>query len=210
MDYATASTQQQVVAVVYNAVDDHLSGSNQIQVRWTIDDLRLLGPLLGEARRARRVVIITADHGHVIDDGTVQRGQGEGDRWRLPSGTPDASELVFEGGRVKTASGNAVVCAWSEGVRHGAKKNGYHGGVSAQEVVVPLSVFTPRNMALKGWQVAAAPQPDWWAPLEVASPAGAAETPMLPKKPPKAKPLTAPTPQNDLFGGTLPVAAPVP
>jgi hypothetical protein len=59
------------------------------------------------------------------------------------------------------------------GVRHGAKKNGYHGGVSAQEVVVPLSVFTPRNMALKGWQVAAAPQPDWWAPLEAALPAAA-------------------------------------
>ena len=39
---AIASTQQQVVAVVYNAVDDHLSGSNQIQVRWTVDDLRLL------------------------------------------------------------------------------------------------------------------------------------------------------------------------
>jgi hypothetical protein len=36
----------------------------------------LLGPLLSEARRARRVVIVTADHGHVIDDGTVQRGQG--------------------------------------------------------------------------------------------------------------------------------------
>jgi len=33
---------------------------------------------------------------------------------------------------------------------------------------------------------------------------------MLPKKPPKVKPLTAPTPQTDLFGGTLPVAAPVP
>ncbi|HRF06134.1 BREX-2 system phosphatase PglZ [Accumulibacter sp.] len=204
---AIASTQQQVVAVVYNAVDDHLSGSNQIQVRWTIDDLRLLGPLLSEARRARRVLIVTADHGHVIDDGTVQRGQGEGDRWRLPSGTPDASELLFEGGRVKTASGNAVVCTWSEGVRHGAKKNGYHGGVSAQEVVVPLSVFTPRNMVLKGWQVAAASQPDWWAPLEVPLPAGGAETPALPKKPPKAKPPAAPTPQIDLFGGALPVSA---
>jgi hypothetical protein len=207
---AIASMQQQVVAVVYNAVDDHLSGSNQIQVRWTIDDLRLLGPLLSEARRARRVVIITADHGHVIDDGTVQRGQGEGDRWRLPSGGADASELVFEGGRVRTASGDAVVCAWSEGVRHGAKKNGYHGGVSAQEVVVPLSVFTPRNMALKGWQVAAAAQPAWWAPLEVASSAGAAQAPIPAKKPPKAKPLPAPAPQTDLFGEMPPVAAPAP
>ena len=206
---AIASTQQQVVAVVYNAVDDHLSGSNQIAVRWTIDDLRLLGPLLSEARRARRVVIITADHGHVIDDGTVQRGQGDGDRWRLPSGKPDETELVFEGGRVKSASGNAVVCAWSEGVRHGAKKNGYHGGVSAQEVVVPLSVFTPRNMALKGWQVAAAPQPDWWSPLEVVVPVVPAAVPVLAKKPPKARPLPTPTPQVDLFGAE-PVAAPTP
>lgn len=203
---AIASTQQQVIAVVYNAVDDHLSGSNQIHVRWTIDDLRLLGPLLSEARRAKRVVIITADHGHVIDDGTVQRGQGEGDRWRLPSGKPDDSEMIFEGGRVKTATGNAVVCTWSEGVRHGAKKNGYHGGVSAQEVVVPVSVFTPRNMTLKGWQVAAASQPDWWAPLESATPAVAVETPMFSRKPTKPKSVAIPLP--DLFAGEAPVAAP--
>jgi hypothetical protein len=205
---AIASMQQQVVAVVYNAVDDHLSGSNQIHVRWTIDDLRLLGPLLSEARRARRVVIVTADHGHVIDDGTVQRGQGDGDRWRLPAGSQDESELVYEGGRVKTASGNKVVCSWSEGVRHGAKKNGYHGGVSAQEVVVPLSVFTPRNMALKGWQVAAAPQPDWWAPLEAVAPVLAPEAPALARKPPKSKPV--PLPQPDLFGGAAEVIAQVP
>lgn len=203
---AIASMQQQVVAVVYNAVDDHLSGSNQIHVRWTIDDLRLLGPLLSEARRARRVVIVTADHGHVIDDGTVLRGQGDGDRWRLPAGAPDESELVYEGGRVKTASGNTVVCSWSEGVRHGTKKNGYHGGVSAQEVVVPLSVFTPRNMALKGWQVAAASQPDWWAPLEAVAPALAPEASTVRRTP---KPKPAPLPQSDLFGGAAASVAPL-
>ena len=205
---AIASMQQQVVAVVYNAVDEHLSGSNQIHVRWTINDLRWLGPLLSEARRARRVLIVTADHGHVIDDGTVQRGPGDGDRWRLPAAAPDASELVYEGGRVKTTSGNTVLCAWSEGVRHGAKKNGYHGGVSAQEVVVPLSVFTPRNMALKGWQVAAAPQPDWWAPLDAAAPALAPEAPAMARNPAKPKPV--PLPQPDLFCGAAAVVAPAP
>ena len=207
---AIGSMHQQVVAVVYNAVDEHLSGSNQIHVRWTIEDLRWLGPLLSEARRARRVVVITADHGHVIDDGTVQRGQGDGDRWRLPGAALDASEQLYEGGRVKTAAGNTVVCSWSEGVRHGAKKNGYHGGVSAQEVVVPLSVFTPRNMALKGWQVAAAPQPDWWAPLEAAAPALAPEAPALVRKPAKPKPVPLPIPQPDLFGAAAAAAAPAP
>jgi len=205
---AIASMQQQVVAVVYNAVDDQLSGSNQINIRWSIDDLRLLGPLLSEARRARRVVIVTADHGHVIDDGTVQRGQGDGDRWRLPSVLPDVSELVFEGGRVRTVSGSTVVCTWSERVRHGAKKNGYHGGVSAQEVVVPLSVFAPRGMSLKGWQPAAALQPDWWAPLHVAEPAMPDDSPMLSRKLPKPKPLAMPQP--DLFGAAAPAAATAP
>ncbi len=109
---------------------------------------------------------------------------------------------------MEAASGNAVVCAWSEGVRHGARKNGYHGGVSAQEVVVSLSVFTPRKMVLKGWQMAPAPQPDWWAPLEATWPAAAAATPSPARK--AAKPGAVAAPQPDLFGGALPVVAPEP
>jgi len=130
------------------------------------------------------------------------------DRWRLPAGELDESELAYEGGRVKTASGSAVLCSWSEGVRHGAKKNGYHGGVSAQEVVVPLSVFTPRKMTLKGWQVSAAPQPDWWAPLEVVAPGLAPEALTLIRKSPKPKPV--PLPQPDLFGRAAAVVMPAP
>jgi hypothetical protein len=61
---AIASTHQRVMGVVYNAVDDHLSGPDQLHQRWTLEDLRLLLPLLREAREARRVVVITADHGH--------------------------------------------------------------------------------------------------------------------------------------------------
>ena len=73
---AIASTQQQVVAVVPNAVDDHLQ-------RIKPDPGALDGRRSAAARTlAQRGasgaawVIVTADHGHVIDDGTVQRGQG--------------------------------------------------------------------------------------------------------------------------------------
>ncbi len=73
---------------------------------------------------------------------------------------------------------------------------------------MPLSVFTPRNMVLKGWQVAPAPQPDWWAPQEAAWPAAAAERATLTRK--AAKPGAVAVPQPDLFGGALPVVAPEP
>ena len=80
---AIADQKQQVVGVVYNAVDDHLSGPDQLNQRWALEDLRLLLPLLREAREARRVLVITADHGHLLEDWTTQTAGGECDRWRL-------------------------------------------------------------------------------------------------------------------------------
>jgi hypothetical protein len=110
---AIASTQQQVVAVVYNAVDDHLSGSNQIHVRWTVDDLRLLGPLLSEARRARRVVIITADHGHVIDDWHGAAWPGGGRSLAAAFGHPGRERVAVRGrpseNRVRQCGGLRLV-----------------------------------------------------------------------------------------------------
>ena len=188
------SHTRKVVGVVYNAVDDHLSGSDQLHLRWTLDDLRLLKPLLHEAKTAGRVLIITADHGHVIDEKTTQRTAGEGDRWRSATSLAQEDEILLEGGRVRAPNGgNRIVCAWSEHLRYSSKKNGYHGGASPQEVVVPLSVFVPPLCSLDGWKQAPPSQPEWWEEsLPVAVPA-------LPSavKPKKPKPkITA-----DLFEG---------
>lgn len=160
---AISNQRQQVVGVVYNAVDDHLSGPDQLNQRWALEDLRLLLPLLREAREARRVVIITADHGHLLEDGTTQISGGESDRWRLGRTASSPQELAVSGGRVVTGDGsNAVVCLWGESSRYASRKNGYHGGVSPQEVTVPLSVFVPLGTSLAGWSPAPANQPEWW------------------------------------------------
>lgn len=160
---AISNQRQQVVGVVYNAVDDHLSGPDQLNQRWALEDLRLLLPLLREAREARRVVIITADHGHLLEDGTTQISGGESDRWRLGRTASSPQELAVSGGRVVTGDGsNAVVCLWGESSRYASRKNGYHGGVSPQEVTVPLSVFVPLGTSLAGWSPAPANQPQWW------------------------------------------------
>ena len=160
---AIANPKQQVVGVVYNAVDDHLSGPDQLNQRWTLEDLRLLLPLLREAREARRVLIITADHGHLLEDGTTQVSGGESDRWRPGSAAALPQELAISGGRVVTSDGtNAVVCLWGENSRYAGRKNGYHGGLSPQELTVPLSVFAPLGTSLAEWSPAPPSQPEWW------------------------------------------------
>jgi hypothetical protein len=160
---AISNPRQQVVGVVYNAVDDHLSGPDQLNQRWSLEDLRLLLPLLREAREARRVVVVTADHGHLLEDGTSQVPNGQSDRWRRGDSAVCPSELYVSGGRVVTSDGtNTVVCLWDESSRYAGRKNGYHGGLSPQEMTVPLSVFVPVGAGLAGWSPAPPTEPEWW------------------------------------------------
>ncbi|HNU10993.1 MAG TPA: BREX-2 system phosphatase PglZ [Rubrivivax sp.] len=207
---AVADPHQRVVGVVYNAVDDHLSGPDQLHQRWALEDLRLLLPLLREAREARRVVVITADHGHLLEDGTTQLAGGESDRWRPGTDGRGPHELVVSGGRVVTSDGsNAVVCLWGESTRYGGRRNGYHGGLSPQEVTVPLAVMVPLGMSLPGWTPAPPAQPEWWelpplAGSNEAKPAFAGS--IAPPMRPTGRKPRAPAGQPQLFDATeLPV-----
>jgi PglZ domain len=196
---AIADPHQRVIGVVYNAVDDHLSGPDQLHQRWTLEDLRLLLPLLREAREARRVVVITADHGHLLEDTTAHIIGGDSDRWRPGADSRPPHEVAVRGGRVVTSDGsNAVVCLWGEGTRYCGRKNGYHGGVSPQEVTVPLSVIVPLGMNLTGWTPAPPAQPEWWElpPIPKSNQVAPAST--EPVRPAGRKPTT-PIGQSQLF-----------
>ena len=191
---AIAAMDQAVVGVVFNAVDDQLSGSSQLNVRWRIADLPNLSSLLQEARNAGRIVIVTADHGHTLDNGgTVLRNHDEGDRWRRADGAAGDDEILLSGGRTLAPNGaDGVILAWSERVRYASKKNGYHGGASPQEVLVPLSVFAQMGVEIDGWVEAPPLEPDWWteAPPSEATP-----------RVPRAVISEAPAgPQIDMFG----------
>lgn len=204
---AISNVKQKVVGLVYNAVDDHLSGPDQLLQRWSLDDLRLLLPILREAKDARRIVIVTADHGHLLEDGTNQISGGESDRWRTGNTTNNDSEIIFSDGRVRTASGaSSVACIWSESSRYAGRKNGYHGGVSPQEVAVPLSVFVPTGMTLPDWQAAPPAQPEWWD-LPSLSPAMAPLPAMLKAltQAPPRRSIPAQTGQEQLFDMDTPL-----
>src|SRR5206468_4005139 len=68
-----ARTARQVVGIVINAVDDHLAKGDQLRLRWTCDAIQPLQWLLDAARDAGRVLVLTSDHGHVVDRDTAYR-----------------------------------------------------------------------------------------------------------------------------------------
>nr|WP_259374461.1 BREX-2 system phosphatase PglZ [Calidifontimicrobium sp. SYSU G02091] len=194
---ALANPSQKIVGVVYNAVDDHLSGPDQLHQRWSLEDLRLLLPLLREARDSKRVVVVTADHGHVLEEASTQCAGGVSDRWRPGTAAADPREVLLAGARVLTPEGaQRAVCLWSEAARYTGRKNGYHGGASPAEVLVPLAVLAPFGVNLAGWKPAPPQQPDWWDLPAAPAPVVAHPAPRTSAR----RPAAVPVGQGGLFG----------
>jgi len=72
-------------------------------------------------------------------------------------------------------AGHQVILSWSDTIRYAAKKMGYHGGGSPQEVIIPVGVYrnTGETGAIDGWREVPRQEPNWWqlemavaAPLE--------------------------------------------
>jgi hypothetical protein len=133
--------------------------------------------LLAEAHLVPRAVVLTSDHGHVLEAGTVRLSGGENERWRVSHEAPGEGEIVFAGPRVSAVTGEGVLrtllptqsqeetrilALGSETVRYSSKKHGYHGGATPQEVLVPLGVFVPVDHAIAGWEGLPDQKPPWW------------------------------------------------
>jgi hypothetical protein len=182
---AIGSAHRRVVGVVVNAVDDHLLKGDQIDTRWTRDEIKVLPSLLHEAANARRIVVLLSDHGHVLDcQMESQAGEG-GERWRVDDGKPSPQELRIEGSRVGV-EGHRLIAPWTERLRYGAKKNGYHGGLNPQEMVVPVAVLTTSTDFPAGWTEMPIETPAWWDDAAISVPVEAAP----PAKPAKRRPET--------------------
>lgn len=181
-----ASSHRKIVGVVVNAVDDHLLKGEQIDTRWSRDEIKVLPALLHEARLARRIVVLLSDHGHVLDWQTVGRTYDGGERWRPDNGRCEANEIQVQGSRV-LADGKRLIAPWSEKLRYGIKKNGYHGGVTPQEMVVPIVALSSSEAFPAGWTEAAVDSPAWWdAPVRLV----AVTEPVQPKLKPAVPPAT--------------------
>ncbi|MBN8431456.1 BREX-2 system phosphatase PglZ [Microbulbifer salipaludis] len=163
-----AGKEHRVLAVVINAIDDQLSSSSQVAVDWSFESIALLRQVMEAAREAGRIIIMTSDHGHVLDHDSVfqQSAEENGERYQ-PAGKesePSDLEVKVVGDRVITDN-NVVILPWSERLRYVRKKNhGYHGGGSLQEVVIPLGIYSSasNHQLPNGWREVPRRFPDWW------------------------------------------------
>ena len=158
-------TGRRLVTCVLNTIDDALDRSDPGGTDWTASAVRHLIPLLDRARHAGRVVILTADHGHVVERRQgVQRFYPDASSGRSRSAAEPAGlgEVLVSGSRVRMHGGRAVL-AVDERIRYGPLKAGYHGGGSAAEAVVAVAVLVPGGVP-EGTDLHLAPpqEPAWW------------------------------------------------
>jgi len=165
---------RRIVAVVVNAVDDNLLKGDQLVMSWSVESVHPLASLLEEARLAGRYVVVTGDHGHVLEIGSeIRKGSG-GERWKTAE-TAEDGEIVIEGPRVVMGNGNRLVAPWKERIRYGPKRNGYHGGVSPQEMLIPVAVFRHESAPKPDLKELVEQLPEWW---EVGTSGATIETPV--------------------------------
>ncbi|MFE9386654.1 BREX-2 system phosphatase PglZ [Streptomyces sp. NPDC007025] len=158
------------VAVVLNAIDDRLGKEQKLgDGAWQVQHIPGLAELLRVAALQGMAVVLTSDHGHVVDrhGAKVEAGEPESARHRAASGTEEpaaAAEVALSGPRVVWPEPeSSVVALWDADSRYTGLKAGYHGGASLAEVAIPVLAFLPFGASPpRGWRELGEQQPLWW------------------------------------------------
>lgn len=185
-----------VVACVLNDIDDALDRSDPIGSSWSTSSFKHLDALLAAAAAVGRTVVLTSDHGHVVErreQPSVQRGVKESARYRSAAGVDPVSlpadEIFVEGERVRTDDHRAIL-AVDEQVRYTGMKAGYHGGATLAESVIPVSILV--NGAIPphlGLELRPNPVPVWWDPQRISVPMPVETARVTPKRKSPVKPV---------------------
>lgn len=198
-----------LVGVVLNTIDDALAKHDPGGTTWALNNIQHLGDLLQAAAVAGRTLILTSDHGHVVERGSEYRPVTEAAaRWRpISSGPPAADEVQLSGRRVLAPGGSAVLPI-VEDLRYSQKQAGYHGGCTLAEMIVPVVVLNRAGApAPNGWRAAPPQMPSWWNDPVRSQAAGNEQT--RPRASRNAK-FAKPPQEQPLFEfGPEPVAEPV-
>jgi hypothetical protein len=169
-------SEQRVVAVVVNAIDDQLKGSAQLRVELRAEHILPLGPLLEAADQTGRLVLLVSDHGHV----SSQRFAGQAPR-PAPSGeveggarhrslaageTAQEDEIELPAGALGGPGGQGrLAVAVSERLRYTPLLHaGEHGGASLAEAIAPAVLLAPSGLLpeLDALQVCPVEPPAFW------------------------------------------------
>ncbi|MFD9848701.1 BREX-2 system phosphatase PglZ [Streptomyces parvus] len=183
------------VAVVLNTVDDRLAGDQKLgDGSWRLNDIGQLRQLLRLAAEQGRAVILTSDHGHVVDRHGVRTDADRplSARHRVAGGPVGDAEIRLAGPRVLAPEpGSAIVALWDADSRYTDRRAGYHGGASLAEVTIPVLAFLPFGAQPPGgWRELGSQQPPWWSldPRPATSTSAVAPPPLKPVQRRKAQP----------------------
>ncbi|MFJ4644102.1 BREX-2 system phosphatase PglZ [Streptomyces bobili] len=183
------------VAVVLNAIDDRLAKEQKLgDGAWQAGHIPGLPDLLRIAASQGMAVVVTSDHGHVVDRHgvKVETSAPLSARHRAPGGETGPAEVALHGTRVVSPqSGGSIVALWDADSRYTARKAGYHGGASLAEFTIPVLAFLPFGAPPPpAWRELGDQRPTWWLLEEPAPrPATLSPTPAAPaKRPTRQKP----------------------
>ncbi|GAA0245419.1 BREX-2 system phosphatase PglZ [Actinomadura nitritigenes] len=155
------------VAVVLNTIDDRLAKEQKLgDATWRLEHIGELRELLREAAERGMAVLLTSDHGHVVDRRGARLDCADivSARYRLPGGPLVDGEVTLSGPRVvRDVPGGEIVALWDRDLRYTAQRAGYHGGASLAEFAIPVLAFLPfRSAPPKGWRELGDQRPAWW------------------------------------------------
>ncbi|WP_369262945.1 BREX-2 system phosphatase PglZ [Streptomyces sp. R35] len=169
------------VAVVLNSIDDRLAKEQKLgDGAWQTEHIPGLPDLLRVAATEGMAVVITSDHGHVVDrhGAKVDTGSPLSARHRPPGGQVGPAEIALQGSRVVAPDpGGSIVALWDADSRYTARKAGYHGGASLAEFTIPVLAFLRFEASPPpAWRELGDPRPTWWL-LEEPAPRPATTSP---------------------------------
>ncbi|MCA9623609.1 MAG: BREX-2 system phosphatase PglZ [Myxococcales bacterium] len=161
---ALADRSVNVIAAVFNAIDDQIGSSNiGAAVQVSPRDIVAFVPSLRQALDAGRRVLLTADHGHTpFVDKALRVGAGTSARWLSLEGgisVPDGF-IAIDLGDLGGATAGPKAFAWRMGAYLGKPQVGFHGGCGLEEMVVPLAWLVRGGVE--------ASLPAWWYGLSEA------------------------------------------
>ncbi|XKK62613.1 BREX-2 system phosphatase PglZ [Streptomyces sp. ARC32] len=158
------------VAVVLNTVDDRLGKEQKLgDGAWQAGEVSGLEPLLRAARANGMTVLLTSDHGHVVERRSSRLDATGGTigsaRHRGPGGPVTPSEIALAGPRVVWPEpGSSIVALRDHDARYTSLKAGYHGGATLAEFTIPLLALLPFGAEPpKEWRELGDPAPLWWS-----------------------------------------------
>lgn len=210
--HAALDNPEYHVAVVLNTIDDRLAKEHKLDDSgWEAREIGDLQALVGYGASRGMAVLITSDHGHVIDrhGATVKTAGFESARHRLPAPEHDRlaeTEIALSGPRVVWPQpGASIVALWDNDSHYTAQKAGYHGGAALAEITIPILAFMPRGAELPtGWQEQGEQRPAWWK--DNTEPIAAAPAPIPAKRVgPKVKQM-----RENQMSLDIPIAEPDP